>query len=165
MKNNFNSIIVNNFKCTRCTFLVAVILIFAENSGSHFLLHLFCFASEQVVKNLPANTGDTGDVGSIPGPGRSPGIGNDNPLQYSYLENSRDRGVWQATVSGVAKSQMCLNDWAQAQITVMCVLTQNLRCDKKHGKTQITKEFLVDNLITIKMDVKKWVSMMKLFCN
>ena len=136
-------------------FFVAVILIFAENSGSHFLLHLFCFASVQVVKNLPANTGDTGDVGSIPGPGRSPGGGNGNSLQYSCLENPMDRWVWRATVSGVAKSQMCLNDWAQAQSTVMCVSTQNLRCDKKHGKTQITKEFLVDNLTTIKMDVKK----------
>lgn len=46
-------------------FLVAVILVFAENSGSHFLLHLFCFASEQVVKNLPASTEN---MGSIPGP-------------------------------------------------------------------------------------------------
>ena len=41
----------------------------------------------QVVKNSPANAGDTGDVGSIPGSGRSPGEGNGNPLQYSCLEN------------------------------------------------------------------------------
>ena len=40
-----------------------------------------------VVKNLLANAGDTRDVGSIPGSGRSPGVGNGNPLQYSYLEN------------------------------------------------------------------------------
>ena len=40
-----------------------------------------------MVKNLPANAGDTGDVGSIPGSGRSPGEGNGNPLQYSCLEN------------------------------------------------------------------------------
>ena len=40
-----------------------------------------------VVKNLPANAGDTGDTGSIPGSERSPGVGNGNPLQYSYLEN------------------------------------------------------------------------------
>ena len=41
----------------------------------------------------PANAGDTGDVGSIPRSGRSPGVGNDNPLQYSGLENSMDRGA------------------------------------------------------------------------
>ena len=45
-----------------------------------------------------------GDLGSIPGSGRSPGEGNSYPLQYSCLENSMDRGAWQATVHGVAKS-------------------------------------------------------------
>ena len=54
-----------------------------------------------VVKNLPANTGD---VGSIPGSGRSQGRGNDNPLQYSCLENSMDRRACRATVHGVTKS-------------------------------------------------------------
>ena len=47
----------------------------------------------QVVKNPPANAGDPKDVGSIPGSGRSPGVGNGNPLQYSCLENPRDRGA------------------------------------------------------------------------
>ena len=51
-----------------------------------------------VVKNLPANTGDARDVGSIPGLGRSPGGGHGSPLQYSCLENPMDRGAWQATV-------------------------------------------------------------------
>ena len=46
-----------------------------------------------------------GDVGSIPGWGRSPGEGNDNPLQYSCLENPMDKGAWWATVHGVTKSQ------------------------------------------------------------
>ena len=46
-----------------------------------------------------------GDPGSIPGSGRSPGEGNGNPLQYSCLENSMDRGAWQATIHGVAKSR------------------------------------------------------------
>ena len=46
-----------------------------------------------------------GDLGSIPGLGRSPLEGNGNPLQYSCLENPMDRGAWQATVHGVAKSQ------------------------------------------------------------
>ena len=50
------------------------------------------------VKNLPVNTGDAGDGGSIPGSGRSLGGGNDNPLQFSWPENSMDRGAWQAIV-------------------------------------------------------------------
>ena len=56
-----------------------------------------------VVKNPPANAGVARNVGSIPGLRRSPGEGNGNPLQYSFLENSMDRGAWQATVHGVAK--------------------------------------------------------------
>ena len=53
------------------------------------------------VKNLPASAGDGRDMVLIPGLGRSPGVGNGNPLQYSCLGNSKDRGVWQATVHGV----------------------------------------------------------------
>jgi len=52
-----------------------------------------------------------GDLGSIPGSGRSPGEGNDNPLQYSYLENSMDRGAWQAIVHRVSKSRTQLSDF------------------------------------------------------
>ena len=55
-----------------------------------------------MVKDLPASAGDVRDVGSIPGSERSPGEGNGNPLQYSYLENSMDRGDWWAIVLGVA---------------------------------------------------------------
>ena len=53
----------------------------------------------------PANAGDTGDVGSIPRSARSPGVGNDNPLQYSHLVNPMDRGAWWATVYRVEKNQ------------------------------------------------------------
>ena len=63
-----------------------------------------------VVKNPPANAGDAGDAGSIPGSGRSPGEGNGNPLQYSCLKNSMDRGTWWAAVHGVTKSQTQLSD-------------------------------------------------------
>ena len=63
-----------------------------------------------MVKNLLASV-DTEDVGLIPGLGRSPGEGNGNPLQYSCLENSMDRGAWQATVHGVTKSQTRLSDF------------------------------------------------------
>ena len=55
-------------------------------------------------KNLPANVGDTRDVGSIPGSGRSPRVGNCNPLEYSYLENSMDREAWWPTVHGIRES-------------------------------------------------------------
>ena len=58
-----------------------------------------------VVKNLPATGGDSGNVGSVPGSGRSPGEGNSNPLQHSCLENPMDRRAWRATIPGVAKSQ------------------------------------------------------------
>ena len=60
------------------------------------------FQGGSVVKNPPANAGDTG---LIPGSGRSSGEGNGNPLQYSCLQNPMDGGAWQATVRGVAKSQ------------------------------------------------------------
>jgi len=55
----------------------------------------------QRVKNIPANAGDIRDTGLIPGSGRSPREGNGNPLQYFCLENSMDRGAWQATVMGL----------------------------------------------------------------
>ena len=53
---------------------------------------------------------NVGDLGSIPGSGRSPGEGNDNPLQYSCLENPTDGGAWWATVHGVTKSRTRLSD-------------------------------------------------------
>ena len=56
-----------------------------------------------MVKNPSANSGDTGDMGLIPGLGRSPGGGNGKPLQYSCLKNSMDRGAWWATVHGVTE--------------------------------------------------------------
>ena len=58
-----------------------------------------------MVKNPSATAGDTGDLDLIPRSGRSPGEGNGNPLQYSYLGNSMDRGAWQAIVHGVTNSQ------------------------------------------------------------
>ena len=63
-----------------------------------------------MVKNLPVDTGDIGDEGSIPGSGRSPEEGNGNLLQYSCLENSVDRRAQQATVHRVAKSRTQLSD-------------------------------------------------------
>ena len=61
------------------------------------------FPGVAVVNNLSANAGDPRDMGSIPGSGRSLTVGNDNPLQYACLENSMDRGDWQATVHRVTR--------------------------------------------------------------
>ena len=60
------------------------------------------FLGGTVVKT---NAGNERDAGSIPGSGRSPGVGSGNPLQYSCLENSMDRGAWWVTVHGVTKSR------------------------------------------------------------
>ena len=65
-------------------------------------LHLG-FPSGSLVKNLLANAGDVGDMGSVSGSGRSPEVGNGNSLQYSCLENSMDRETWWATVHGIIK--------------------------------------------------------------
>ena len=64
------------------------------------------FPDGSVLKNSPANAGDAGDVGLIPGLGRSPGVGNGKLLQYSCLEDFMGRGAWQATVHEVTESDM-----------------------------------------------------------
>ena len=76
----------------------------------------------QLVNKLPANAGDTRDVGLIPGSGRYPGEENGNPLHYSGLENSMDRGACQATVYGVAKN------WTRLS-TCTCMKGFELRSD------------------------------------
>ena len=58
-----------------------------------------------VAKNLPASAEDARDMGSTPGLGRPPGVGNGNPWHSSCLGNIMDRGAWQALVHGVARSQ------------------------------------------------------------
>ena len=78
-----------------------------------------------VVKNLPANAGDTRDAGSVLRSGRSPGGGHGNPLQYSCLENPMGRGAWRATVHGVAKSQTRLK-----RLSMQC-----------HGRTHSVRFF------------------------
>ena len=72
-----------------------------------------------VVKNLPTNAGDSRDVGSIPGSGRSLGGRHDNPLQYSHLEHPMDRGTWWTTVHWVAESQ--------TQLKQLCTHTPGAR--------------------------------------
>ena len=74
--------------------------------------HLFDIDYGSVVKNLPANAGDSGNAYLIPALGSSPRIGNGNLLQYTCLENSMDQGPWWAAVHGVAKSSTWLSSWA-----------------------------------------------------
>ena len=74
------------------------------------------FPGGTVIKNLPANAGATGDVGWIPGSGRSPGAGNDKPLQYSCLGNPMNKGVWQATVHGVTKGWRRLSKYTHTHV-------------------------------------------------
>ena len=66
---------------------------------------------------VKAPASNEGDLGLIPGSGRSPGEGNGNPLQYSCLKNPMDRGAWGATVHGVAKSQTRLSDFTSLHLT------------------------------------------------
>ena len=76
-----------------------------------------------MVKNPPANAGDVRDAVSIPGSGRSPGIGNGNPLQYSCLENLMERGALWATVHVVTKSWTLLKQLKsniKKQETLLC---------------------------------------------
>ena len=75
------------------------------------------FLGGALVKDLLANARDTSDVGSIPGLGRSPGRRNGNPLQYSCLENARDRAAWRATVHMVAKSRTQLSTHTHTSVS------------------------------------------------
>ena len=77
------------------------------------------FPGSSVGKESACNAGD---LGSTPGLGRYPGEGNSYPLQYSGLETSMDRGAWQATVLGVAKSQTQLSDFNFIHFTSLCLL-------------------------------------------
>ena len=67
------------------------------------------FPGGTVIRNLFTNAVDSTDVGSVPGLGRSPGVGNNNPLQYSCLENSMDREAWWARIHAVTESQTWLS--------------------------------------------------------
>ena len=94
-------------------FLIALVLssprilniIYTQMASKCVSLHISMgFPGGSVVKNPPASVGDAGDQCSIPGFRRSPGGGNGNPVQYSCLENSMDRGPQPATVQGVTKN-------------------------------------------------------------
>ena len=77
-----------------------------------------------------ASACNAGDLGSIPGSGKSPGEENGNPLQYSCLGNPMDRGTWWATVHGITKSQTRLSDFApllaKQEVSLMAVFNAKL---------------------------------------
>ena len=74
-------------------------------------------------KESTCNAGDTGDTGSVPMSGRSPGGENGNPFHYSCLENSMDRGAWRGIVQRVAKSRTQLSDWSDLIWSEGCILS------------------------------------------
>ena len=79
------------------------------------------FPGGTVVKNPPANAGDSRHKGSILGLGRSPGVGNGNLLQYSCLDKTMDRGAWWATVHEVTKSQIGLSIHTGGSLCILFV--------------------------------------------
>ena len=96
-----------------------------------FVLYLGWISIVQLVKNLPANTGDARDVGSITGSGRFLGEEHGNLLQYPCLENSMDKGAWQATGHGAAKSQTQLSAHVHTHTHIHTILENdwiNHRC-------------------------------------
>ena len=85
-----------------------------------FCAQLSLWSNSHICRDSPSDSGgeesicNAGDLGLIPRMGRSPGEGNGNPLQYSCLENPKDRGAWQATVLGVAESDFHFTSLTQA---------------------------------------------------
>ena len=91
-----------------------------------------------VLKNLSANAGDIGDMGSISESERYPGGGNDNPIQCSCLENPMNRGALWATTHGVTQSQTRLRDWAHTSPTEVCMDSVPVGCRVESGVKSLT---------------------------
>ena len=103
------------------------------------------FPDGLVVKNPPANAGDSGDGDSTPGSGRSPGGEHGNPLQCSCLDNPTDRGAWRATVHGVAKSWTRLQRMSMQAVNTM----KSLYHDNKNDLYVLTRKDLPDILFSV----------------
>ena len=113
----------NNLKVTwkKCRFQKGMAIHYLPGVFNHafqLLKGIHDFPGDTVVKNLPTKAVSTRDMSSIPGSGRSPGVENGNPLQYSYLENSTARGAWQATAQShkewLWSCPAWLSSWAPA---------------------------------------------------
>ena len=109
--------------------LMCVLLNHYPNTMRHLLWSLF-YRNGSVGKESACNAGDSG---SIPGSGRSPGEGNDNPHQYSCLENSMDRGAWQVIVHGIAKGQTQLCDYLSLYRCGSCIHRGYIALPRDHG--------------------------------
>ena len=103
--------------------------------GCHCLLH----QAALVVKNPPANAGDSG---LIPGFGRPPGEGNGNPLQNSCLDNSTDREAWWPTIFGDAKSQTWLSEEHSTFTFLSLSYHSSLPFPHSHKRTKVRKEYV-----------------------
>ena len=125
-----------------------------------------------MVKNPPANAGNITDLGSIPGSGRSPGEGHDNPLQYSCLENPMERGAWRAMVLKIRIAHRSILNNINQQINEV-LLKYYLRknsplspCQKKKNKDKcnIPLNPLLTNTLPPDFILKaQWVSSMKCY--
>ena len=136
---------------------VSILSLFSD-IGKSYCLHLSNFWKREMILHTldfrldgKASAYNVGDLGSIPGLGRSPGQGNGNPLQYSCLENPMDRGAWQATVPEVTKSQTQLSDFTHSlalftpKIIAHLEESTNIKAVKKGQK----KSFLVFQRLTV----------------
>ena len=108
-----------------------------------------------VVKNSPANAGDTGDSSSVPGWGRAPGVGNRKALQYYCLENPMDRGAWRATVCGVAKSRTRLSMHA---CTLVCLHHFSA------GQFPMGKTTVLHSWDKLRDPIQSWLSLILCLC-
>ena len=85
-----------------------ILKIYIAHMSNVYIKNIYLTQVALVVRNPPANEGDARDAGSTPGSGRSPEVGNGNPLQYSCLENSMERGTWWAAIHGATESHIRL---------------------------------------------------------
>ena len=124
---------------------------FTPCSISHVPTACLSFPGGSPVKNPPANAGD---AGSVPWLGRSPGEGNGNPLQYSYLGNPMDGGVWWATVHGVAKEPDMTWRLNKQQPYAFCVadmffISFNTHCTPQQNKCYYREEMRLKEVMVI----------------
>ena len=114
---------------------------------------VFHCSPSTVLNSSPANAGDAGDMGLTPGSGRSPGVRNDNLLQYSCLENPMDRGAWRAAVHGVAKVG---HDWVAEHGTHSPGIHSNPINVNLHKTVKVTFPKYVTDHVTWSVKTFQW---------